>query len=326
MQSMQNPKQSDDPHDVVVVASDAVRVAPSDEELSNLLQQAARYRSDTQTRAASDFPAGPTVPPVDATFRPAAVNDALAPSKRWSMVRRAARGFIGLLLAACIGLAAFAWRTWGDAVEKKIAKWTTQVVMTASLQPENSAPAAPPPAPAVAADAANAQPPQPAAPAQSAAQAVASQAVVPTAAAPSAESTPLLQSMARDLASMGQEMEQLKASIEQLKASQQQISRDVAKVSEAKVSEAKVPEQNPRPRMSALPPRPAVARARRPMPPYPAPQAAPTAAPYPAAAPYYAPRQSDYAPRQSEPQPQVAAEPQADPELASVPRPPMPVR
>ena len=62
MQTTLTPKPSDDPHDVVVVAPDAVRVAPAEEELSNLLQQAARYRSNTQTRAAPDAPAGPTVP------------------------------------------------------------------------------------------------------------------------------------------------------------------------------------------------------------------------------------------------------------------------
>src|ERR1700704_1634859 len=101
------PKQSDDPHDVVVVAPDVARVAPADEELSNLLHiAAARYRSDPQPRTGSDLAAGATVPPVDTTFRPAAVNDVLVPGKGWLMVRRAVRGVIALLLAACIGLAA----------------------------------------------------------------------------------------------------------------------------------------------------------------------------------------------------------------------------
>jgi hypothetical protein len=52
--------------------------------------------------------------------------------------------------------------------------------------------------------------------------------------------------MARDLATMGQQIELLKASIEQLKAGQAQISRTVAKASE----------QNLRPRVATLPPRP----------------------------------------------------------------------
>src|SRR5258707_1355132 len=95
MQSTLKPKQTDDPHDFLVVAPDPVRVAPdavrvardpvraapADEELSNLLHAAAaRYRSDPQTRAGS---AGPTVPPVDTTFRPAAINNVRARGKSW---------------------------------------------------------------------------------------------------------------------------------------------------------------------------------------------------------------------------------------------------
>ena len=336
MDSMPKPKQSDDPHDVLVVAPDAVRVAPEDDELSSLLHEAAaRYGSEMQAREGSDLKssdlkgsdlaAKPTVPAVDTTFRPAVVNDGPAAGKPWSVVRRVMRAFTALSLAVCIGVAAFVWRSYGDAAEKKIAKWTTQFMLTASLPPEKSVPPAQPAEPAVAADAANAAPPQPAAPAQTAAQGAA-----PAAAAPSADSTQL-QSMSRDLASLGQEVEQLKASIEQLKTGQQQASRDVARVSE----------QNARPKISAPPPppplRPAVARPRNPMPAYAPRQAAvapplpPAAAPYPAPAPYYPPnyaqRQTDYLPRPPQPQPQYAAEPPpADPELSSVPRPPMPLR
>jgi hypothetical protein len=79
MHSTLNPKPTDDPHDFVVVAPNAVRVAPADEELSNLLQEAARRSSNPQTRTGSDFPAGAPVPPVDTTFRPAAVNDVKVP-------------------------------------------------------------------------------------------------------------------------------------------------------------------------------------------------------------------------------------------------------
>jgi len=308
MHSTLTSKPGDDPHDVVVVAPDAVRVAPSDEELSNLLQQAARHRSDTQTGAASDVPAGPMVPPVDTTFRPASVNDVPAPGDNLSMARRAVRAFIALLLAACIGLAAVAWKAYGDMAEKKIAKLATQLILTVSSPPEKPALAAQPAAPAVEADAANAASPQPAPPAQTAAGAVA-----PAAAAPSADSAQLLQSMARDLASLGQEVEQLKASIEQLKAGQQHMSRDVAKASEVRASE-----QNLRPRISAPPPRPVAARARKPMPPYPPPQAL--------AAPVLPQAAAPYVPRQPEPPPLTAGEALTDPELSSVPRPPMPLR
>jgi hypothetical protein len=332
MHSTLKPKPTDDPHDILVVAPDVVRVAPADQELSNVLQVAARILSDAQTRRGSDVPAGPPVPPVDTTFRPAAVNNVQVPRPRWSIGRGAVRALAALLLAACIGVASFAWRAYGDAAEKKIAKWATQFVMTVSLPLEKPGLAGQTAAPAVQAAGADAAPAQPAPPAESAADAV----------APSSDSAQLLQSMARDLASLGQEVGQLKASIEQLKTGQQQMSRDAAKVSEvkaseakaseAKASEAKPSEPNARPRTSALPPRPTAARARKPMPPYPAPQAAaapalpPATAPYPAAARYYPPRQTDYVPRQVEPQSQLTGEPLTDPELSSVPRPPMPVR
>src|ERR1700674_2166831 len=110
MNSTLTPKPSDDPHDVVMIAPDAIRVAPSDEELSDLLHEAARYRADT---VASDFPDGPTGPPVDTTFRPAAVNDVLVQAEGWSVVSRAVRAFMALLLAACIGVAAIALQSSG---------------------------------------------------------------------------------------------------------------------------------------------------------------------------------------------------------------------
>ena len=326
MPSTPNLKLSDDPHDIVVVtpdparvAPDPVRVAPADEELSSLLQEAAaRHFSNPPTSTRSGSPASPAV---DTTFRPTAVNDALAAGAGRSMGRRALRAFVTLLLAGCIGLAAVAWRAYGDAAKKQIAKLTTQVILTPSLSSENPAPAAQPATPAVTADAANA-----AAPAQNAAQAVA-----PAAGATAADSAQL-QSMARDLASMGQEMGQLKASIEQLKASQQQASREIARVPEARAAAARPSEQNVRPRTPATisatspPPRPAEARPRRP--------ASQATAPPPAPAPYYAsrqpdyaPRQPDYAPRQIPPPPQVMADPPPlDPELTPVPRPPMPLR
>jgi hypothetical protein len=312
MQSTLNPKPSDDPHDFVVVPPDVVGVAPADDELSNLLQKAARHRPDPQTRGAS---ADSTVPPVDATFRPAAVDEALAPGNHASIAGRLARGFAALLLAACIALAGVAWKSYGDVARKQIAKWTTQFVLVASQPPEPTAAAAPA-APAEQKEAAAASPP-PTPPAQSATETAAPAATPsPEATAPSPESAQLLQLMSRDLASLGQEVEQLKASIEQLKAGQQQMSREVAVP----------PEQNLRPRKPAPSPRPAVARTRKPTPSYPSTQAAVAPMLPPAAAPYYPSRQPDYAPRQLEPQPQFSSEPPADPELSSVPRPPMPMR
>jgi hypothetical protein len=356
MHSTLNPKPSDDPHDFVVVAPDAARVAPSDDELSNLLHKAARYRSDPHNRAATDLPAGPTVPPVDTTFRPAAIDDIRPssdrpPSHRRSTGRVVLRAVTAVLLTAFIGGAAVAWGSYGDGAEKKIAKWATQFVMAVSQPTEKPVAAAQAAPPAVQADAANAAPSQPASQQPASQQAASPQpapleqtppaGAEPTTAALSPESEQLLQSMARDLASVGQEVAQLKASIEQLKDSQQQMSRDVAKASETKASEtkaseakassekasseAKASERNLRPRRSAPPPQSAAAPARKPIPPYPASQAA--ARPLPqAGAPYYMPRQPDYARRQIESQPQVIAEPQDDPESESVPRPPMPLR
>ena len=70
MQSTLNQRQTDpyaDPHD-------DVQVACIDEELSMLAHDAMRDPSDPQPHMGSDLSAGPAVPPVDTTFRPAAVN------------------------------------------------------------------------------------------------------------------------------------------------------------------------------------------------------------------------------------------------------------
>jgi hypothetical protein len=307
MQTTQNPKQPDDPHDVLVVAPDVVLMAPTDEELSKL---ARTLRGASQTRNEPDFAAGPAVPPVDTTFRPAAVGDL----GRRSIGRRATRGFvIALLLAVCAGFADIAWQTYGDAAEQMIARWVPPRILATVLPQDSPAPSAQP-AP-VADAAADPAPPQPVPVAQTAPEAAAA-----TAAAPSAEPAQPPASMPNDIASMRQEIEQLRASIEQLKAGQQQISRDLAKASEIKASEARASEQSPRPRMSALPPRPIAARARKRMPPLPQAAMAPTVPQAPA--PYVAP----YVPRQIESPPLAVDQPPADPELASVPRPPMPVR
>jgi hypothetical protein len=333
MQSTLDPKPTDDPHDFLVVPPDAVRVVPTDEELSNLLREAARHHSAPQAQAGSDLAAGPPVPTVDATFRAAAVSDVLVQGRRRSIGRRVLRGFTALLLAACIGAAAIAWQSQGDAARQMLASWAPQLALTSTLPPEQAGPSAQPAPAAVEAAAADTAPPQPIPPAQTAAV----ESVAPAAA--SADPSQPLQSMARDLASAGQEIEQLKASIEQLKAGQQQMSRDLARVSEARASEARTSEvrtsevrasevraseQSARPRISKLaaaPPRPAAARVRKPMPIPPAQAAAAPILPQ-SPAPYYAP----YAPRQIEPQPQATAQPEPDPELSSVPRPPMPVR
>jgi hypothetical protein len=293
MQSTPNPNQTD-PDDVLVIAPDIVLVARADKP-----HDAISRPSDSQTHMAPDFSAGPSVLPVDTTFRAAAVNDVKVRGDRRSIGGRAIRACIGFLLAVCLAVAASLWQSYGDAAKQIVARWVPQLALTSSSPQDNPGlPEQPGPA-AVQASAAKAVPP-----ARSAAEGVAS-----TGATLSPESTQLLQSMAGDLAHAQQEIEQLKASIAELKASQQQMSRDTAKVSEARVSqakasgariaEAKVSEQNLRSRLSAAVRRSAAAPARKPIPPAPPPQAA--------AAP---------------PLPPATTQPQA--ELA--PRPPMPLR
>ena len=322
MQSTLNPQQADphaDPHDDVLVA----RI---DEELSKLAHDAMRDPLDPQTHTGSDSSAGPAVPPVDTTFRAAAVNNVRVPGHRPSIGLRAVRAFIGFLLAVCIGVAGVVWQVYGDAAKQMIARWAPPLVATSSPPPENPGLPEQPSPPAVQANAAKAVPPQPAPPAQAAAEGAA------PAAAAAPESAVLLESMARELASARQE-------IEQLKASQDQMSRDIAKASQPDIAKASQPkpyearaydakayaarasDKNLRPKISAPPPRTAAAPARRPMPPpYPPPQTA--AAPIlPQTATPYVPR-----PPEPQPQPQAAAQPQAEPEFSPVPRPPMPVR
>src|SRR3984893_10313247 len=102
MHSTPNPKQTD-PRDII-------RVVPEDKELSNLARDAMRYSSDPQTRMGSDFSAGPPIPPVNMTFRPAAaVNNIQVPGDRPSIGRRGERAFRGFLLIGCIGGAGAAW-------------------------------------------------------------------------------------------------------------------------------------------------------------------------------------------------------------------------
>jgi len=315
MQSTLKPKQTDDPHDIVVVAP---AVAPADDELSSLLHDAARRLSQAQARSASGVPAVAVVPPVDTTFRPAAdnaaVNNVLGTGRLRSIGRGAMLAFAAVLVATCIGVAGLAWQHFGDAAQQTVADWMPQLALTSLLPTDQPAPSAQPAPPAVEPDAATSAPAQPAPPAQAPAQGV-----TPSAAALPADSAQSLQSMARDLASMGQEITQLKASIEQLKASQQQMSRDIAKASEAKASEAKTSEikpseQTPQPRIAAPLPRPVPAPARKPKPP-------PLAAAIPPPPP---PQSAAPLSRQIESPPQAAAQPQAQ-EFSPVPRPPMPL-
>jgi hypothetical protein len=304
MHSTLNPNQTD-PDDVLVITPDVVLAARPDR-----AHDAMSRASDSQAHMASDFSAGPSVLPVDTTFRAAAVNNVQVPGDRPSIGARAIRACIGFLLAVCIGVASIVWQSYGDTAKQIVARWVPQFALTSSSPQENPGLPEQASSPPGQASAANAAAAQPASPGRTAPEGAAS-----TSAALSPESTQLLQSMAGDLAHAEQEIEQLKASIAQLTASQQQMSRDVAKVSEAKaeakVAEARVSEQNLRSRLSAAVRRSAAASARKPMPPYPPSQAA--------AAP---PLPQTVAPAVPQQQPQTTTQPQAE----LVPRPPMPVR
>src|SRR5258708_6049308 len=257
MHSTPNPKQTDPPGVLVARADEELarayeqitradeELARVDKQLSNLAHDAARHRSDPQTRMTA--------------FRAAAVNNVQVPGDRPSLGGRAVRGFTGFLLAACVGVAAIAWQSpYGDAAKQIIARWAPQLVLTSSLALEKPVLPAQPSPPTVQAAAAQAAPPQPAPLAQTAPEDVA-----PTAAALSPELAQLLQTMARDLATVGQGIEQLKTNqeqmardnakaAEQLKASQEQMARVIAKASE----------QSLRPKISAPPPRPTAAPTR----------------------------------------------------------------
>jgi hypothetical protein len=184
------------------------------------------------------------------------------PGRRTSHGRPALRGLTGLLLAACIFIAAFASQSYGEAARLIISRWGPQLASASSLPPGNPELPARPSPPTVQVAAADAALSQPASLVQSAPQDVA-----PTTAPMPPELTPLLQTMARDLANLQQGIEELKTSQEQmarenakaaelLKASQEQMARTIAKASE----------QNLQPKTSAPTPRPLTTHPSKPVP------------------------------------------------------------
>jgi hypothetical protein len=258
-----NPKQADTRHVMVARADEQLahayeQITRANEQIGRTEEQLSKLERDA---ARSDHPQARKN-----TFRPA------VPGSRPSLGGRAARGVVGLTLTACIAVAAFAWQSpsYGEAARQVIARWAPQLVPTLLLTLESPRfPAQPSPSTIQAATAKTA-PSQPAAPlAQTAPEGVA-----PAAAALSPELTPLLQSMARDLATVGQRIEQLKASqeqmtrdntnlAEQLKAGREEMARVIAMVSE----------QNLRPKIPAPLPRPTATPTRKPVSTLPSPRA-----------------------------------------------------
>jgi hypothetical protein len=301
-----------DPHDIFAIEPDPIPVAWADKVLADIKRDAGSEPSEgvapvLPPPAESGAAAVTAAPALDTTFRAAAddvrIPDIQVPSDLAAdrpSTSKWAKSAVMLIFAVCSAAAAAAWQHHGDAATQMISGWIPSFALTSS--PPTEKVAAPSDTPAVQAAAADQTPPQPAAPAQP------PQGVAPAAAAPSPDAAQLIQSMGRDLAAMGQQVEQLKASVAELKASQQAMARDATKPAEVRTS---VP--NPRTKMSALPPRPAAAPARRPMPAYqPVQAAAPAPLPPQAAAPYPSP--APYAPQ---------AVDQSD---EPVVRPPMPLR
>ena len=195
-----------------------------------------------------------------------AARDQSAVGRRPSRGGQALRGLIGLLLAACIFVAAFVSQSsYGDATRPIIARWVPQLIPTSSLPPEKPGLPAQLSQNAVEAAAAESVPPQSTPSAQAAPQDVA-----PTAAPVPPELAQVIQTMAQDLTRVEQGVEQIKASqaqmasdnakvVEQLNAGQEQITRLIARINE----------QNLRPKTSTSPPSPIAAQARKPAPPLP---------------------------------------------------------
>jgi hypothetical protein len=314
MQTTLTSRQSD-PHDIFVVEPDVVLAARGDQ-TTDLAQdilsrssapQAIKGRLEALAEIASGVAAGAAPPSVDTTFRAADVSDIQKPNPPPPSGRWAKRVFMALF-AIGSAAAAVAWQNYGDTAKQVIANLVPPFALAASPSPQQPA----------SADQTGATEVQSAATDQTAAQPVPRAQTAPAdVAALAPGETPLLQSMARDLAAMGQQIEQLKASIEQLRNSQQQMARDMVKTPEARNSAAGTSEPAPRPRLSAvaaLPPRPAALPVRRPRPAFsPAPLASGPALPQAAAAPALSP---------PEPPSRLMVEPDGEP----VVRPPMPLR
>ena len=214
MHSTPGPKQTDS-HDVLV--------ARVDEEFANPRRQLARDQEQVSKpeRDTARYPSDPQIP-VN-RFRPAVLRGSV----------------IGLLLAACIGVAAIdSQSTYGDAAKSMIAQWAPQFALTSpQLSEKPGLPAQPSPS---GFQAASAEP----APSETASLSkTTSRDVAPTAALVPPVLEHLLQKIMRDLASVEQEIEQLKTSqaqmasddarvAEQVKASQDQLARVIAKDSE----------------------------------------------------------------------------------------------
>ena len=206
---------------------------------------------------------------------------ALGAAPAWSSRGGVAlRGLIGLLLATCIVVAAFASRsTYGDAAKLMISQWAPQLVSTLSLPPGKSVPSAPPSHAAVQVAAAEPAPLQatPSSPA-------AAQDGAPTVAPTSSEPAQLMQTMIRALSNVEQGIQELKAGqeriasdnarlAEQLRASQEQMTRLLSRASDQNLGPKASAPQTSASQTSTPLARQVASQARKPVPTRSAPQA-----------------------------------------------------
>ncbi|MDB5580238.1 MAG: hypothetical protein JWR80_5414 [Bradyrhizobium sp.] len=291
MHSTLKPRDSD-PHDIFLIAPEAVPAAWADKVLADITSEAkseAKSPLDVQSAppdfespaSATGTASGTAAPKVDTTFRAIATEDIPAVIEQ-PTTGRWAKSAVMLVLAICSAAAAAAWQNHGDAAKQMISNWVPAFAVTSSPPAETAALPGQTDTPAAQASVAEQTPAPPAAPAQP------PESAVTAAEAPSPDTTQL-QVMARDLAAMAQQVEQLKASIAELKTSQQAMVRDAVRTSEVKPAEIKPAAPNPRPKTAAPPPRTAAAPPHRPMPSAQAYPPAQAAAPAPLPQPAYPP-------------------------------------
>jgi len=254
------------PLNLQAAEADNVLVARADERLAHAYEQIAR--ADEQLARVTEKLSQMED---DAMRHPPA---ALRP--RPSRGGAALRGLIGLLLAACIVVAAFASKSsYGDAAKLMISRWAPQLVSALSLPPEKSVPSAQPSHAAVQVAAA-----EPATPSSLAA----AQDGAPTVAPTSSDLAQLMQTMVRALSNVEQGIQELKAGqermasdnarlAEQLRASQEQMTRLLSRASDQNLGPKASAPQTSASQTSAPLPRQVASQARKPVPTRSAPQA-----------------------------------------------------
>src|SRR6266404_3652821 len=123
-----NTKQTDDPHDAGAGLStqDIELVARADERLAHAYEQIAR--ADEQLSRVNEQ--------ISRMEHDDARKKAMNKLRRPSRGRPALRGFIGLLLAACICFAAFASQSYGETARLMISRWAPQLAAASSSPAE----------------------------------------------------------------------------------------------------------------------------------------------------------------------------------------------